>query len=611
MSTLVTVRQTTTTTMKSSASNNPSGNDNNSPTPVRSYGITPPVSVKGPDPSDCIATDSLEETLRSYNYFESDAELSHRVEVMAKLDALVRKWIRNVSIAKNVPSEIADAVGGGVHTFGSYRLGVHSKGGDIDTLVIAPRHIDRTDFFTSFVECLRSQPEVRDLHAVEGAFVPVIKLVYDGIELDMLFARLALPSIPSTLDLKDDQLLLNLDHSCVRSLNGCRVADEILDLVPNRETFRATLRAIKLWAKKSGLYNNALGFFGGVAWAMLVARICQLYPNAIAATLVHKFFYVYNKWNWPTPVLLKEINDPQHGFTVWDSRLNSFDRRHLMPIITPAYPQQNSTHNVSRSTQRIIIEEFQRGLDTVNRIMSGKSEWKELFTGRPFIDRYKHFIILLLSAPDQDRYVEWSGLVESKIRLLIVNLERNPYIDLAHVNSEKYTPDEVVFKRLQQPAETNGNQSPESSSTNNSKPSNDSSSNSNNTSNAVRSMWIVGLQFRNANNVHLNLTDEIRAFVDVVDQAAANSNKSRDSINLDARYIRRRELSNILPKGSQSTQSPRPEKTKLTDEKCENLKRAKLDSTSSEPDSTLESDINSPSKRPKLDTIDESNNDAK
>ena len=128
MSTLVTVRQTTTTTMKSSASNNPSGSDNNSPTPVRSYGITPPVSVKGPDPSDCIATDSLEETLRSYNYFESDAELSHRVEVMAKLDALVRKWIRNVSIAKNVPAEIADTVGGGVHTFGSYRLGVHSKG---------------------------------------------------------------------------------------------------------------------------------------------------------------------------------------------------------------------------------------------------------------------------------------------------------------------------------------------------------------------------------------------------------------------------------------------------------------------------------------------------
>lgn len=45
-----------------------------------------------------------------------------------------------------------------------------------------------------------------------------------------------------------------------------------------------------------GIYSNMLGFLGGVSWAMLVARTCQLYPNAVAATLVHKFFLVFSKW---------------------------------------------------------------------------------------------------------------------------------------------------------------------------------------------------------------------------------------------------------------------------------------------------------------------------
>lgn len=65
----------------------------------------------------------------------------------------------------------------------------------------------------------------------------------------MLFARLSNATIPEDLDLKDDSILKNLDQKCVRSLNGCRVTDEILTLVPNVETFRLTLRTIKLWAK--------------------------------------------------------------------------------------------------------------------------------------------------------------------------------------------------------------------------------------------------------------------------------------------------------------------------------------------------------------------------
>lgn len=84
---------------------------------------------------------------------------------------------------------------------------------------------------------------------------------FDGIEIDMLFARLLLKEIPDTMDLRDDSLLKNLDEKCVRSLNGCRVTDEILSLVPNIDNFRLALRAIKLWAKsKSIKLSNQLYF---------------------------------------------------------------------------------------------------------------------------------------------------------------------------------------------------------------------------------------------------------------------------------------------------------------------------------------------------------------
>lgn len=87
--------------------------------------------------------------------------------------------------------------------------------------------------------------------AVEEAFVPVIKMKFDNIEIDMLFARLLLKEISDGMDLRDDNLLKNLDQRCVRSLNGCRVTDEMLRLVPNIDNFRLTLRAIKLWAKRT------------------------------------------------------------------------------------------------------------------------------------------------------------------------------------------------------------------------------------------------------------------------------------------------------------------------------------------------------------------------
>lgn len=67
------------------------------------------------------------------------------------------------------------------------------------------------------------------------------------------------------------------------------------------------------------------------------------------------------------------------GFQVWDPRTSVADRYHLMPIITPAYPQQNSTFNVSASTKRVIQAEFDRGHQIIEEIMMGKATWQKLF----------------------------------------------------------------------------------------------------------------------------------------------------------------------------------------------------------------------------------------
>lgn len=92
-----------------------------------------------------------------------------------------------------------------------------------------------------------------------------------------------------------------------------------------------------------------------------------------------------------------------------------------MPIITPAYPQQNSTFNVSSSTRTIMMEEFKNGLNLTEEIMLGKQNWDKLFESPSFFTKYKHFIVLLVSAATAEDHLEWAGLIESKLRLLIGN----------------------------------------------------------------------------------------------------------------------------------------------------------------------------------------------
>lgn len=67
-------------------------------------------------------------------------------------------------------------------------------------------------------------------------------------------------------------------------------------------------------------------------------------------------------------------------------------------------------------------------------------------------------------------------------------------------------------------------------------PTSSSPSNTKSTRANFSNMWVVGLQFKNVNKVQLDLTEEIRLFLNVVYKAAAaNTNMNRDNVNVDAR----------------------------------------------------------------------------
>jgi len=473
--------------------------------------MTAPINTEEPKPADIELTLALEASLRPHGCFESDEELNHRMDVLSRLNDIVKKWIKETSVTKNMPESLAETVGGKIFTFGSYRLGVHNKGADIDTLCVAPRHILREDYFTSFLEVLRLTDEVTDIRPVPSASVPVLKFCFDGIDIDLLFARLALKEVSDDQDLSDPMILKNLDVKCVKSLNGCRVTDEILRQVPNVNNFRLTLRSIKLWAKKHGIYSNVMGFLGGVSWAMLVARVCQLYPNAAPSTLLQKFFLVFLKWQWPQPVLLKKPEDLGLGQPVWDPRFNVGDRFHVMPIITPAYPQMNSTYNVSNSTLRVMQEEFKSSLAICEEILSSKATWDKLFEPPNFFTKYRHFIVLEASSECEEDQLQWVGLVESKVRHLVANLEREA-INLAHIWPKTYSSLEDGKEK-------------------------------------ICCYWFIGLKLdmEGGKGGQLDLTTPIKAFTDIVMRSAIQINVWKTGMKILADYKRRKDLKIYLP----------------------------------------------------------------
>ncbi len=376
-----------------------------------------------------------------------------------KMGNMCREWVKSVAIKRGLSSDAVASAGGELFTSGSYRLGVHEPGADIDTIVVAPSICTKEDFFgsgyvppegtvqddddnepirdpDSLAERIRRHRDVTNFIPVEGAAVPILTFDWEGINIDLLFARLNAPSVPSNFDIDNDMVLSGVDSATEKSLNGPRVTNLIAALVGGTEeryqTFLTVVRLVRKWAKARGLYSNKLGYWGGVNINMAVALVLQLYPNACPASLLRKFFLVFKSWRWPNPVMLTKPHDAELGLPVWNP-IQAATMRQVAPMITPAYPAMNSTLSVSRQTLQILHEEFARGHNVVDKLykdwqkegvldkekLESGEIWKELFEPSDFFISYPHYLSMCIVGPTQSDAQAWAGFVTSRLRKLV------------------------------------------------------------------------------------------------------------------------------------------------------------------------------------------------
>ena len=384
--------------------------------------------------------------------------------------------------------------------FGSYSLNSHDAESDLDLLCLFPPPnsrvgpVTRDRFFSKLVEGLSSGSlggsyEVRDLTVISKAYTPLVKFNVNGLSVDLLYAQL--PPTPAGdslgtlagLDMSSrdaTSLFDGLDGVSLRSVNGVRVTSLILECVGSgdarrQETFRVVLRAVKSWAKSKGIYGNVTGFLGGVNLAILVAWVCQRYPNAAPSSILREFFVIFSVWKWPNPVMLSPIqNCPPPGWkrsdsSVWNPLINKRDGSHLMPIVTPAYPSMNSAYNVGSAQLRRIKLEMSRAAGVVEGLLKvaegdekekekeekkeeeeeqheegaatsqdamGSAtpligcrwsglDWSPLFSPSSFFRSYPLYAKVTARAGSQSDVSRWINWVESRVRILIAGLDGN------------------------------------------------------------------------------------------------------------------------------------------------------------------------------------------
>lgn len=391
-------------------------------------------------------TESLENALRATRSRLSVEEEKHRVSIVRLVQSIVDQWVR--STKKNMKNGSLRVL-----PFGSLALGVSSPCSDIDIVCAAPASVTPSAFFSGMGAVLASDARVSRLLVLDKASVPLIKFRLKSVDVDLVFASVPLQVLPQEWEpIRHNFQALDLDRPSRLAMNGCALAHLVLAAVPRRHVFRTCLCAVKRWAKRCGIYSNSGGFLGGVSWAIMVARVCQLLPNAPSSRILRAFFEIYAEWDFSAAPILLNDNIRVTGLSLglslkssvsqpsMSSSMSSLSSSSMEPIrvLTPLDLNANTAFAVSHNS-RLVLKAALTRARAICRSRRAAELWQKLLHPTGFCSRFSHYIEVQIWSNSAEKQRRWGSLVASKLRHLDISLSRCEALSLCHVNPNAVT----------------------------------------------------------------------------------------------------------------------------------------------------------------------------
>ena len=229
--------------------------------------------------------------------------------------------------------------------FGSAHIGTTTYDSDIDIVVgcLNGKTID---------DCRKALDDTKiTILGQVMTTIPLLKVEIDDTPVDLIFAEFERKATPDTLLME----CIKPTEANARAVNGVLVSDWLIENIPNFEEFCQVVKSVKLWALTMNIYGTMLGYPGGMAWTLMVAKIFQEYDTSKMSVerIEDLFFRYYRRWNWPAPVILAPRDDSQKQYKNWNPYRYPRDQC-FMAVITPVYPTMNSTYCVTEAALKHI-----------------------------------------------------------------------------------------------------------------------------------------------------------------------------------------------------------------------------------------------------------------